>query len=85
MTFHGWDPHTLRSARGVARTRDFATWQTAGGGLPADAIMSRVDCEKWASGNFSWGAGGCVGGGEGSILLDESDGYMYQLVEAPDR
>jgi hypothetical protein len=44
-----------------------------------------VDCEKWTSGNFSWAAGGCVGGGEASILLDESDGYMYQLIEAPDK
>ena len=47
--------------------------------------MSRLDCEKWTDGNFSWGAGGCVGGGEGSILLDGSDGYMYMLIEAPDK
>ena len=85
VTFHGWDPHTLRSARGVARTKDFAEWQTSGDGLPADAIMSRVDCEKWTSDNFTWGSGGCVGGGEGSILLDESDDFMYQLIEAPDK
>ena len=27
VTFHGWDPHTVRSARGVARTRHFIEWQ----------------------------------------------------------
>ena len=83
VTFHGWDPHTVRSARGVARTRDFVNWQTSGNGLPQDAIMSRTDCMKWSSNNFSWAPSGCVGGGEGSILK-ASDGLMYQLIEAPD-
>lgn len=30
VTFHGWDPAHDASARGVAKTKDFATWLVAG-------------------------------------------------------
>lgn len=85
VTFHGWDPTALRSARGVASTADFVHWSVDGDELPGDAIMSRIDCMQWASNNFSWHAGGCVGGGEGTILISRVDGRMYHLIEAADR
>jgi hypothetical protein len=68
--------------------------------LPADAIFTSLDCNRW---NISWAQGvfgnhllvvetllpvlfalpgGCVGGGEGTIL--RSGSYLYMLIEAPD-
>lgn len=79
VTFHGWDPTHVKSARGVAKTPDFVNWYTRGPRLPGDAIFSSADCNGW---NVQWAAGGCVGGGEGSIV--RSGGYMYQIIEAPD-
>jgi hypothetical protein len=52
--------------------------------------MSKTDCDQWTTarlpggGHFAWDSGGCVGGGEGSILISRKDEYMYQLIEAPD-
>eukprot|EP01012_Entosiphon_sulcatum_P036782 TRINITY_DN4698_c0_g1_i2.p1 TRINITY_DN4698_c0_g1~~TRINITY_DN4698_c0_g1_i2.p1 ORF type:complete len:385 (+),score=32.69 TRINITY_DN4698_c0_g1_i2:22-1176(+) len=81
VTFHGWDPVDDRSFRGVARTRDFVSWETSGAGLPGDAMFASQDCDPW---NVTWDSKSkCVGGGEGSIHLAE-DGFMYQLIEAPD-
>ena len=79
VTFHGWDPSHVASARGVAKTHDFLTWFVEGSNLPGDAIFSSIDCNRW---NISWAKGGCVGGGEGTILA--SGDFMYQLIEAPD-
>ena len=82
VTFHGCNDWANRSARGVARTRDFVEWQTEGDGLPGDAIFGQVDCNRWnVSGG--WANGTCIGGGEGSTLV-AADGYMYMLIEAPD-
>ena len=82
VTFHGCNDWANRSARGVARTRDFVEWETHGEGLPGDAIFGQVDCNQWnVSGG--WADGTCVGGGEGSIIVAD-DGFMYQLIEAPD-
>lgn len=81
VTFHGWDPAHVQSARGVAKTRDFVTWLVTGAGLPGDAIFTSLDCNKW---DVSWASGGCVGGGEGSIYRGNGSDYMYQLIEAPD-
>ena len=50
-------------------------------GLPGDAIFGPIDCNKWSPPG-GWASGGCVGGGEGSIVLDQ--GWMYELIEAPD-
>ena len=72
-----------RSARGVAKTRDFVRWETSGAGLPGDAIFGQKDCNKWQVPG-GWAGGTCVGGGEGSIIKAD-DGYMYMLIEAPDR
>lgn len=79
ITFHGWDPTHDASARGVAKTRDFSTWLTAGAALPDDAMFTGLDCTPW---NISWASGGCVGGGAASIL--RSGDYYYMLIEAPD-
>jgi hypothetical protein len=79
VTFHGWDPAHNASARGVAKTRDWVNWLTAGESLPNDAIFTKLDCNAW---NISWAPGGCIGGGEGTIL--PSGDYYYQLIEAPD-
>ena len=80
VTFHGCNSDATISARGVAKTKDFKVWEVSGNGLPNDAIFGQVDCNKW---NIEWAEGTCVGGGEGSILVGP-DGYMYQLIEAPD-
>ena len=48
--------------------------------MPNDAIFTKNDCNNW---NVSWSNGTCVGGGEGSITIG-NDGYMYELIEAPD-
>jgi hypothetical protein len=82
VTFHGWDPTAVKSARGVAKTRDFVTWFTSDGGvsLGGDSIFSSTDCDHWS---INWAAGGCVGGGEGSIMVTP-DGYLNMLIEAPD-
>ena len=44
ITFHGYDYSRNKAVRGVARTEDFVSWNTAGGGLPNDAIFSAADC-----------------------------------------
>jgi hypothetical protein len=79
VTFHGWDPQQDKSARGVAKTADFVHWITNGEHLPGDAIFTSTDCDPW---RIQWASGGCVGGGEGSILL--AGDFMYELIEAPD-
>eukprot|EP00048_Salpingoeca_helianthica_P015796 m.228656 g.228656 ORF g.228656 m.228656 type:complete len:388 (-) comp17552_c0_seq1:53-1216(-) len=79
VTFHGWDAGRVQSARGIARTTDFVHWSVTGGALPGDAIFASIDCNPW---NISWAKGGCVGGGEGTMLY--SNGYYYHLIEAPD-
>ncbi len=79
VTFHGYDYTTKRSARGIAKTPDFYHWVVESYDLPDDAIFSSTDCNKW---NISWAPGGCVGGGEGSIM--RSGDYWYELIEAPD-
>lgn len=79
VTFHGYDNNAKKAARGVARTADFVNWQISGFSLPGDSIFSPLDCNPW---NISWAAGGCVGGGEGSIM--KSGDYYYMLIEAPD-
>ena len=80
VTFHGCEDTATISARGVAKTRDFVNWETKGDNLPNDAIFGQVDCNAW---DIDWAEGTCVGGGEGSIIVG-TDGYMYQLIEAPD-
>lgn len=51
VTFHGWDAGRDKSARGIAKTLDFVTWEVAGAGLPGDAIFTSLDCNVW---NISW-------------------------------
>ena len=80
VTFHGWDPVDGQAARGVAKTKDFVSWLTNGAGLPGDAMFTSIDCNRWTG--IQWAAGGCVGSGEGTILV--SHDFMYQLIEAPD-
>jgi hypothetical protein len=80
VTFHGYDYGANSAVRGVARTNDWLNWDTAGGGLPNDAIFSKDDCNQW---NMPWAAGGCIGSGEASILRAPS-GYMYEIIEATD-
>lgn len=84
VTFHGWDAAAVQSARGVAKTRDFNTWVTSDGlvSLPGDAIFTSADCMKWPDVPGGWAKGGCVGGGEGTILVD--GGYLNMIIEAPD-
>lgn len=79
VTFHGYDYSAKKSARGVAKTPNFVNWIVQDFDLPGDAIFSSVDCNPW---NVTWATGGCVGGGEGDILI--SGDYMYELIEAPD-
>lgn len=79
VTFHGWDAGRDQSARGIARTQDFVTWEVTGGLLPGDAIFTSADCATW---NISWAKGGCVGGGEGTMLFQ--NGTFHHLIEAPD-
>lgn len=80
ITFHGWDAPNNRAARGLARTRDFVTYDVQGYDLPDDAIFSPLDCNQW---NISWNPKSlCVGGGEGSMV--RSGDYFYHLIEAPD-
>ena len=82
VTFHGWDPAAVQSARGVAKTRDFVNWVTADGGvsLSGDALFTSIDCDKW---NVPWVGGACVGGGEGTIMVTP-DGYLNMVIEAAD-
>jgi len=40
VTFHGYNYNLKKSARGVAKTRDFHNWVTSGYDLPNDAIFS---------------------------------------------
>lgn len=80
VSFHGFDG--ARGYRGVARTRDFATWFAGdpSHGTPRDAIFSAADTVAWRE---TWD-GPPVGGGGGGILR-EKDGYFYMVVEAADR
>jgi hypothetical protein len=81
VTFHGYDYNRFKSGRGVARTRDFVTYDVAGYELPNDALFSSVDCNGW---NITWDPKSlCVGGGEGSMV--KSGDYFYHLIEAPDK
>jgi len=79
VTFHGFEYQLKRGARGVAKTKDWHTWEVTGSDLPGDAMFTGLDCNGW---NISWATGGCIGGGEGSILI--SGDYYYELIEAPD-
>jgi hypothetical protein len=79
VTFHGYDYGAKKSARGVASTPDFVHWNTCSFNLPCDAIFSSTDCDPW---KIDWAKGGCVGGGQASIL--KSGDYLYELIEAPD-
>ena len=73
----------MKSARGVAKTADWTNWVTSDGGLtlPGDAIFSSTDCNPWKVPG-GWAPGGCVGGGEGTML--RSGDLLYHLIEAPD-
>jgi hypothetical protein len=42
------------------------------------SVDDRLPC-RWS---IDWAAGGCVGGGEGTILA--SGPFLYHLIEAPD-
>jgi len=79
VTFHGYDYAAIKSARGVAKTPDFVNWLVFGYDLPGDSIFSTTDCLQW---NVAWNNSYCVGGGEGSILINGD--YYYQLIESPD-
>jgi hypothetical protein len=76
VTFHGYDYKRKEAARGVARTRDFVSWNTTGGdrGLSGDVMFSAEDCQ-WNE--VPW-EGKCIGSGQASILKSRS-GYMYQV------
>ena len=78
VTFHGYDYARKQAARGVARTRDFVTWETTGGSaaLSGDVMFSSSDCQ-WAE--VPWaGDHGCIGSGQASIVGGRS-GYKYQV------
>lgn len=79
VTFHGFDYKNLLGVRGVAKTKNFVQWEVEASDLPGDVIFSQLDCSSWS---FPYAEGGCVGGGEASIL--EEDEYMYEIIEAPD-
>ena len=79
VTFHGYDYARKQAARGVARTRDFVTWETTGGAaaLSGDVMFSSADCQ-WAE--VPWGGHqGCIGSGQASIISGRS-GYKYQVL-----
>jgi hypothetical protein len=82
VTFHGANISGGKStgARGVARTRDFRTWEVSGADLPGNAMLAPADCNPW---NANWGTGGCIGEGDASMI--RSGGYNYMLVEAADK
>jgi hypothetical protein len=83
VTFHGANSLSggrTGGARGVARTRDFKTWETSGADLPGNAMMSPADCNVW---DANWSPGGCIGEGDASLI--RSGGYNYMLVEATDK
>lgn len=82
VTFHGYDYKRKEAARGVARTRDFVSWNTTGGdrGLSGDVMFSAEDCQ-WNE--VPW-EGKCIGSGQASILKSRS-GYMYQVIEVADK
>jgi hypothetical protein len=85
VTFHGYDYGRKRSARGVARTPDFATWAVTGGAgaLPGDVIFSAADCAGWS---VPWAApGGCIGSGEASVLRAAPSGFLYEVIEVADK
>lgn len=71
ITFHGFDPVNKQGYRGVARTRDFRTWQTAGPDLPGDATLGPRDCAGWLI--------NCVGVGA-AVSFDDAR-YRYMLIE----
>lgn len=71
VTFHGFDPVTKQGYRGVARTRDFSTWQISGPDLPGDATLGPRDCASWMM--------HCVGVGA-AISFDYAH-YRYMLIE----
>ncbi|MCB9653609.1 MAG: hypothetical protein H6729_05710 [Deltaproteobacteria bacterium] len=71
FSFHGYDGRF--GYRGVARTRDFVTWETRGPRLPGDALFTSRDCTAYDA--------GCIGAGASSTL--KSGDYYYVLVEMP--
>jgi hypothetical protein len=78
--FHGTDG--THGVRGVARTTTFRAgdWQVDGaGGTPTDAILTAADAAGWRE---TWRAGGPIGAGAGSMLLE--DGWYYQVGEFAD-
>jgi hypothetical protein len=78
--FHGSDG--THGVRGVARTTTFRAgdWAVDGAaGTPTDAILSAADATGWRE---NWRAGGPVGAGAATILLE--DGWYYQVAEFPD-
>jgi hypothetical protein len=72
VTFHGYK--APQGYRGVAKTKDFQTWEVVNDG----PIFGPSDCATW---NEQW-SGGCVGSGQASYLKE--DGTYYAMIEAAD-
>ncbi|MBC7740781.1 MAG: exo-alpha-sialidase [Bdellovibrionaceae bacterium] len=75
VSFHGFRGADLTGYRGMARSRDFANWETVGADLPNDALQSSMDCRTWII--------GCIGAGAASMI--RSDGQNYTFVEVANK
>lgn len=79
LTFHGAyyaGNNIVDGFRGAARTRDFQHYETSGGSLPGDVLLSAHDCPPFEE--------RCAGAGA-ATTLHAADGFWYQLAETPTR
>lgn len=71
VTFHGF--LAPKGYRGMARTKDFVSFETTGGNIPQGAFMIDQDAQSWNPGS--------IGPGKGSTIITSQ--FIYQLIEAP--
>ncbi len=76
VTFHGYRESDGNAIRIVAKTKNWVDWETVNDG----PIFDKSKCQSW---NVPWDSKGCVGGGAGTILKDDTNYYM--LMEAMDK
>ena len=74
VSFHGTDG--IRGYRGVAKTKDFNSWET----INHDAILDLNDAKSF---NTPWDSQGPIGFGAGTIIKDQN--YYYIASEAADK
>jgi hypothetical protein len=69
VSFHGFRHSDGKGFRGVAKTRDFVDFVTAGSDLPGGPTLTDRDCSPWSP--------GCIGFGAASTLIGEYETYVF--------